>query len=183
MSLTLANKITICRILAVPFLIGIVLYYSPEKDHLRYWALGIFVLAAGLDFFDGYFARTRNEKTRAGAILDPLADKLLLISAFICLYKVGVDFPVVRFPIWLVVAVISRDIILLTGSLLLYMVHRRLPMEATTWGKVSTFLQVLVVIGMFLQWKISVYVWPMVLVFVLISVVDYIRKGIKMING
>ncbi len=98
MSLTLANKVTIARIIAIPFFITTVLYYTAEKDYLRFWALGIFLVTVMTDFVDGYIARTWNQKTKAGAILDPLADKLLLISSFICLYKVGVLFDVVRFP-------------------------------------------------------------------------------------
>ncbi len=90
MSLTFANKITICRILAVPFFIATVLYYSPQRDHLRYAALGIFLFAVISDVIDGYIARTRHQKTRAGAILDPLADKLLLISATGCFDRLRV---------------------------------------------------------------------------------------------
>src|SRR3989338_2065947 len=112
MGLTFANKITIVRIVAVPFFIATVLYYSPEENYLRYVALGIFLFAVISDVIDGYIARTRDQKTRAGAILDPLADKLLLISAFICLYKIGIQLGEIHFPVWFVVAVISRDVIL-----------------------------------------------------------------------
>ena len=142
MSLTFANKITIGRILAVPFFIATVLYYSPQRDHLRYVALAIFLFAVISDVIDGYIARTRHQKTQAGAILDPLADKLLLISAFICLYKIGTHFPQDRFPIWFIVTVISRDAILLMGSMILYILHGDLSIEATRWGKVTTFFPV-----------------------------------------
>src|SRR3989338_7065868 len=87
-SLSFANKVTIVRILTVPFFIATVLYYAPERDYLRLAALCIFLVAVISDVIDGYIARTWKEKTKAGAILDPLADKLLLISAFICLYKI-----------------------------------------------------------------------------------------------
>src|SRR3990167_5156451 len=116
MSLTLASKLTVIRIVIVPFFIVTVLYYSPGKDYLRFVALSMFVLAAVLDFLDGYLARKLHQETKVGTILDPLADKILFISAFICLYKISVLFETVRFPIWLVVAVISRDTILLLGS-------------------------------------------------------------------
>ena len=105
--LTLASKITVCRILIVPVFIATVLYYSPDQDYLRFAALGVFALALALDILDGYLARRLHQETRAGALLDPLADKILLISAYICLYKVGILFDAVRFPIWLVVAVTS----------------------------------------------------------------------------
>lgn len=182
MSLTFANKITICRILAVPFFIATVLYYSPARDHLRYVALGVFLFAVISDVIDGYVARTRHQRTRAGAILDPLADKFLLISAFICLYKVGVQFPGLRFPIWLVVTVISRDVILLIGSMLIYIIHGELSIEATKWGKCSTFLQVITVIVMLLQWPAPMMLWYLVVILAVISGVGYIRNGIKVIN-
>ena len=182
MSLTFANKITLCRILAVPFFIATVLYYSPDRDYLRYVALGIFSFAVISDVIDGYIARTRHQKTQAGAILDPLADKLLLMSAFICLYKIGEDFSQFHFPLWLVVAVISRDAILLIGALLIYLICGSLSIEATFWGKASTFFQVFTILGMLLQLSTLTFVWYFTIVFVVISGVDYIRKGIKWIN-
>src|SRR3989338_7116124 len=134
MALSFANKVTIGRILAVPFFTATVLYYIPEKDYLRYVAIGIFLAAVVSDIIDGYIARTRKQKTAAGAILDPLADKLLLISAFICLYKMGSLFGEVRFPLWLVLAVISRDVILLLGAIIIYIVQGRLSIVPTRWG-------------------------------------------------
>lgn len=181
LTLNFANKITICRILAVPFFITVLLYYSPERDYLRYAALGIFLLAMISDVFDGYIARTRHQKTQAGAILDPLADKLLLISAFICLYIVGEYLPSDRFPLWLVVTVISRDVILLIGALLIFMVHGQLSVGVTVWGKISTFFQVIAVLAMLVQWTIPV-VWYATVFFALISGLDYIRCGIKILN-
>ena len=180
--LNFANRITICRILAVPFFIAVILYYSPERDYLRNVALGIFLFAVISDVIDGYIARTRHEKTQAGAILDPLADKLLLISAFICLYKVSDSLPLIHFPLWLVVTVISRDVILLIGALLIFMVHGQVSVEATKWGKISTFFQGIAVIGMLLQWPVSVAAWYVMVIFAIISGVDYIRYGIKVLN-
>ncbi len=134
------------------------------------------------DVIDGYIARTRHQKTKAGAILDPLADKFLLMSAFICLYRTGQNFGEVMLPMWFVVAVISRDISLLIGAMLIQLMHKKLVIEPTIWGKTSTFLQVLAVIGVLLQFKISVVIWPIALIFIVISGIDYIRKGIKILN-
>lgn len=183
MSLTFANKITICRILAVPFFIAAILYYSPQRDYLRYFALGVFLFAVVSDVIDGYVARTYYQKTKAGAILDPLADKLLLMSAFICLYYKGSSLmPMVYFPGWIVIAVISRDVFLIIGSLIIYMVHHRLEVDPTFWGKTTTFLQVISVIGILLQWPFSFVVWYLMLFFTFISTVDYMRTGIKVLN-
>lgn len=183
MALTFANKITVCRILAIPFFIVTILYYTPQKDYLRFTALGIFLFAVISDVIDGYVARRHHQKTKAGAVLDPLADKLLLISTFICLYKVGVLFPVLRFPIWLVVAVISRDIILLGGSVIMRLMDHDFVMEATAWGKATTFFQILAILGVLLQWPVSSVVWYPAVALTAVSGVDYIRKGIKIINN
>src|SRR3990167_1906280 len=115
MGLSFANKVTICRILAVPIFI-LVLAYSPQRQYFREIAIGVFLLAVISDVVDGYIARRWYQKTTAGAILDPLADKLLLISAFVCLYTLGKTFGGVQFPLWLVLIVISRDVILLVGA-------------------------------------------------------------------
>ena len=183
MTLTFANKVTAARILIVPFFILTVLDYTPERDYLRFVAFAMFMVAIISDVFDGYIARTRHQKTKAGAILDPLADKMLLISAFGCLYQVGPYFEVIRFPIWLVVALVSRDVILILGGMIIQMVTGRLEIEANIWGKATAFLQVICVTGILLQISISQYVWPAALVVTFISSVIYIREGIRIING
>jgi len=182
MALSFANKVTVGRILIVPFFTATALYYVPERDYLRFVALGIFLVAMISDVIDGYIARTRQQKTKAGAILDPLADKFLLISAFLCLYKVGVFLGTVQFPLWVVLTVISRDIILLLGAMIIYMIHGRLDIVPTKWGKTATFLQVLCVVGVFLQWDFSPVIWYGTVVFTVISGLGYIRNGIKVLN-
>lgn len=183
MGLTFANKITICRILAVPFFVGTVLYYSAERDYLRWVALGIFMLAVISDVIDGYIARTRHQKTRAGAILDPLADKLLLMSAFICLFKISFLFKVVHFPIWFVVAVISRDVILLLGAMIIQIIHGDFDINPTIWGKATAFFQIFSIIGILLQWPLFEWIWGLTVALTIISGIDYIYKGIKILNN
>ncbi len=181
-TLTFANKVTIGRILFVPFFMVTVLYYSSEREYLRSVALAIFLLAVLTDIIDGYIARTRHQKTKAGAILDPLADKILLISAFICLYTRGDIFGEIYFPLWLVLAVISRDTILIIGSLLIFMFHGEMEISPTRWGKTTTFFQILCIFGVLLQWPFSFYIWCGAVVFTVISGVGYIRTGIKVLN-
>lgn len=183
MGLSFANKVTIGRILAVPFFTAALLYYDPAHGHMRHVALGVFLVAMISDVIDGYIARTRQQKTRAGAILDPLADKFLLISAFLCLYKVGSYFGDVRFPLWFVVTMISRDVILLLGSMIIYVVHGRLEITPSKWGKVTTFCQVFSILGVFWQWTFSPLVWYLTIAVTVISGLGYIRNGIKVINA
>ena len=182
MTLTFANKVTVGRILVVPLFISVIIYYSTEREYLRYLALGIFLVAVVSDVIDGYIARTHHQKTKAGAILDPLADKLLLISAFISLTMKGDICPVVKFPLWLIVAVISRDVILLLGAMIIHLFQGNLTITPTRWGKATTFFQIFCIIGILLQWKVSVVIWCITAVLTVISGLGYIRNGIKILN-
>lgn len=182
MGLTLANKVTVGRIVIVPLFIATVLNYSSHRDDLRLIATLLFLIAVVSDVVDGYIARRYYQKTRAGAILDPLADKLLLISAFVCLHLVGRDLPVFHFPVWLVVTLISRDVILLLGALIIQSTTGKLTIEANIWGKMTAFLQVLAILGMLLQVQASEYLWPLAVVMTIISGLSYIREGIKILN-
>ena len=182
MSLTFANKVTIGRILLVPFFIATVLYFSPERPYLRWLALGLFLTAVISDIIDGYVARTFHQKTRAGAILDPLADKILLISAFICLYIRRGSLEEIVFPLWFVVAIISRDVILILGASIVQLVTGQLNMEANRSGKTTAFLQIVCVLGMLLQWPFTKIFWYLALIATIVSGVIYIKKGIQAIN-
>ena len=183
MNLNFANKVTVFRILAVPFFIGTIVYYTPEREYLKDIALGIFIVAVISDLIDGYIARTRKEKTKAGALLDPLADKLLLISAFISLYKMGSILGPVTFPLWVVLAVISLDIILLLGSMIIYTTQGHIAIEPTRWGKSTTFFQILSIFGVLLQIPFSPVIWYVTVLLTVISGVGYIRRGIKILNA
>jgi cardiolipin synthase len=178
-----ANKISTIRILSVPFFIACLIYYSPEKDHLRFIALAIFVLAVLSDAVDGYIARKSQEKSKAGLVLDPLGDKLLLVSAFICLYFIKEPPSGIRFPLWVVLIVISRDMIILLGAVVIYMLKQEINISPTRWGKLTTTFQMLSVITILLQFKSSHVFWTIATVFTIISGIDYIKRGFKILYG
>ena len=182
MGMTLANKVTVGRIVIVPLFITTILNYSPSRDDLRFAALALFLVAAISDLIDGYIARRYYQKTPAGAILDPLADKLLLISAFFCLHWVGPHFPVFHFPLWFVVTLISRDVILLLGASIIQSTTGKMSIEANRCGKATAFLQIMCVIGMLLQWDVSRHLWPFAVVMTIVSGLLYIREGIRVLN-
>jgi CDP-diacylglycerol---glycerol-3-phosphate 3-phosphatidyltransferase len=98
--LNLPNLLSICRILLVPPLVVVLLTKFEDKE---WWGLGLFLLAAMMDFFDGYLARRRREVTRLGILLDPAADKILLSAAFISLVQMG------EAPAWMVVVIVARE--------------------------------------------------------------------------
>jgi len=124
--MNLANRISIFRILLIPFFIACILYYGEGREYLRFVALCIFLLATVSDAVDGGIARFRSQVTELGRILDPLADKLLIISAFISLSMIKVAPETMRIPAWAVLTVISRDIIILLGALVIYIVKQNI---------------------------------------------------------
>ena len=179
--MNIANKISTFRILNVPFLIACLIYYSPEKDFLRFIALGIFSLAALSDAIDGYIARKTKTKSSAGQILDPLADKLLLISAFIFLSNIK-NFPqAIYFPLWVTLIVISRDIMILLGALVIFIVRQKIDIQPSKWGKFTTTFQMSSVIAVLLQWEFSFLLWTLAVLFTIISGIDYIKRGVRLL--
>jgi CDP-diacylglycerol--glycerol-3-phosphate 3-phosphatidyltransferase len=178
-----ANKITLFRIISVPFFVACLVFYTPAKAYLRYLALAIFLLAIVSDVIDGYIARSRRQKTQAGAILDPLADKILLLTAFIFLYRVSKTYLAVSLPLWLLLIVISRDIIILVGSAILLVTHKDTQITPTWWGKLTTFFQMCTVIAIILEYPKTWIIWGLAAVFTCISGIDYARRGINILNA
>jgi cardiolipin synthase (CMP-forming) len=143
MGLNLANILTIIRILLIPVYILCVLQDYPMV------ALVVFGLAAITDALDGFIARTKNQKTPLGTILDPLADKLLLTTAFLLL-------AIKYHPlVWVAVVVISRDVILSLGTLVAYMVLGDVKISPNWLGKVTTTVQLSTVLFILMMDSIS----------------------------
>lgn len=135
--LTVANQLTILRMALAPALVLLVFYRELT------WALVVFVVAAITDLLDGLIARLGHQKTTLGAMLDPMADKILLSSSFVALTW-GPELPT-RIPMWLTVTALSRDaIILLTVTIINLTLGRRV-YYPTLLGKLSTLFQLLTV--------------------------------------
>jgi cardiolipin synthase len=136
--LNLPNFLTLIRIVLIPFFLVLLV------SHLYFDALLVFILGGVTDAFDGFIARRMNQKTSLGAILDPVADKLLLMSSFIMLGMMG------GIPLWLVVLVVSRDTVILFGYVAIsFLLDERLEVQPTIAGKLSTVFQ-LVTVGVVL---------------------------------
>jgi cardiolipin synthase len=183
MGLTLANKITIGRFIVIPVLVGLLLYYTPEREYIRWYALGLYLFAEITDVVDGFIARNFRQKTKAGSILDPLADKLLFLSTLLCLYHVCIDhhWPVM-IPLWLVVAFFTRDAILIIGGFLLEMKRGFIEIKPNQWGKVTAFLQVVCLTAVFLQFSLAPAILILAFVATVLSGVIYMKEGIKVLN-
>lgn len=180
--MNLANKITIARVLLIPFFVAAIIYYTPENDFLRFLALGIFIISVFTDALDGYIARTKGQKTVLGSYLDPIADKLLLLAAFICLAMVN-NFPQGRsLPAWVVLIVISRDAIIVLGSVIIYLMKGALEVVPSKLGKATTFLQMATVIVVLLHFRYSHIIWNLTIVFTVLSGIGYIRRGSRLLS-
>lgn len=150
--MTTANKVTILRMLLTPFFVVEVLYYDKTgTDGYRLAALLTFAVAAICDGVDGYIARHYNQYSELGAILDPLADKLLLISGVVLLsFDYG---PLLgQIPLWLTVTILGRDLLILIGMVLIHMTVGKVHMRPHLVGKVATVLQMISVVWILLRW-------------------------------
>ena len=138
-SLSWPNRISILRLLLVaPFVVLVMNQNKPGYSWARYAALGVFILMGVSDFFDGLLARRLNSTTRLGAILDPLADKTLVIFAVLLLSMPAFEVPGHRLDNWVVVFVVGKDLWVIVGFLVIYLVTDRLLARPTLAGKAST---------------------------------------------
>ncbi|MBU1083928.1 MAG: CDP-alcohol phosphatidyltransferase family protein [Candidatus Omnitrophota bacterium] len=171
-----ANRLTILRIILTPVFITTVLYKRLDI------ALIVFTLAAVTDALDGYIARTRKEKTRFGAIMDPIADKMLIGSAFIS-FSMVTGLPVyLKMPVYVPMIVISRDVIILLGAVILYLLSGGLDIKPSIVGKITTFFQMLTIILILVKFVYSSWIWNMAMVLTVVSGLDYIRIFSRQIN-
>jgi len=132
---TLANQVTLGRLLLVPVIVILVIYGHDG------WALVAFAVAGLTDALDGLIARWSGQRTNLGALLDPMADKLLLVSMFVVLTLPGLDLAN-QFPVWLTVLVISRDVIIVVTVAVVNLAVERFTFYPSMFGKVATFVYI-----------------------------------------
>ncbi len=144
--MTTPNKITITRILMIPIFVMMAIYYGRSVargeplDWQRWLAIGIFVTASASDGLDGYIARRYNQKSRLGVILDPIADKGLLLAGIITLSFTNWSY---QFPLWFPVLVIARDVIVVAGALTLNFLNGTVQVRTRWTGKTATVFQMI----------------------------------------
>lgn len=150
--MTTANKITIFRVLLIPFFVVQVLYYAEDGvEWHRLAAIVTFGLAALSDGLDGYIARRYNQRSQLGAILDPLADKLLLVSGVVLLsFDHQPRLP--QTPLWLVGTIVGRDLLLLIGLFVIYYSCGKVSVRPILIGKLATVLQMTCVLWGLFKW-------------------------------
>ena len=196
--MTTPNKITIARILMIPFFVMMAIYYGRSVvagapvEWQRWLATTVFLIAAASDGIDGYIARRYNQRSRLGEILDPIADKGLLLAGIITLSLSNWRF---EFPVWFPVLVIARDVIVVAGAITLHMLNGSVRVKPSWTGKVATALQMVAIACIMLQldlfrtmvWKIDLHfldipVW-LAGIFTAVSGFGYIVDGLHQLHA
>ena len=188
--ITLATKITMVRLLGVPVFIVLVMYYLASirdgalDDHYRIAALALFLGIALTDALDGHLARKRGEITRLGSILDPIADKALMLSGLILLTKPAIADFEPRLPLWFTGLVISRDVFLVAGAFLIRFFAREVHIRPHLTGKLSTVMQVVVIAWVLARGTQSTLFMLVIIaaVFTAASGIIYLRDGLRQLE-
>ncbi len=186
--MTTANKISIFRILLVPVFVGCAAYYGQSvaagapDERLRYATFSIFALAAISDALDGWLARRFNQKTKLGAILDPLADKLLMLSGVIVLSLTS--WPQ-RMPLWFPILVITKDVISIAGAFVVDHVAGQCKIHVHWTGKVSTACQIAALLWVMLDIRTPPALWSVVVAafFTVVSGMINLADGLKQLQS
>jgi len=181
MNLTVANQLTLLRIALVPAFVLLVVY-----GYLG-WALLVFGTAGITDALDGLIARMAGQRTSIGAWLDPMADKLLMVTTFIILSVPGIPLTN-HVPLWLTVAVISRDVVIIGVVAIVNLAVGPRTFKPSMWGKMTTAAYILTaVVVMYFNfrgetsWLVDAWIW-ISLGLTLISAADYFFRIRRLIN-
>ena len=184
MKMNLPNKLTILRMILVPFFVFFMLV-DPSivpYEYAKWIALGLFCVASITDFLDGQIARKNNLVTNFGKFMDPLADKILTCSAFICLIVTRPE----SMPAWIVIIIIAREFVI--SGFRLVASDKGVVIAASYWGKFKTNFQMFAIILLiadfggpvvFVIEQILVYI---ALILTIVSLVDYLAKNIDVLK-
>jgi cardiolipin synthase (CMP-forming) len=180
-AMTFATQLTVLRILLIPVFVLFAVYYGESvkagapQEWLRWCAVGVFVLASITDAVDGQVARRYGQVSKVGAILDPIADKGLLLTAIITLSVSDWRYPL---PTWFPVLVIARDAVIVVGYVVMRLMQDHLEVKPSWTGKTATALLMITLAWAMLQIPHLEYVvWPAG-VFTLISGLEYVWRGV-----
>lgn len=176
--MNLPNKLTIVRVCLIPFFVAALLFDHGDNYTMRIVANVLFIIASLTDLFDGKIARKYNMVTNFGKFMDPLADKLLVCSALICLIELG------QLPAWVVIVIISREFII--SGFRLVAADNGVVIAASYWGKFKTTFQMIAVILLIFDIPALRMVANITVVIAvaltIISLVDYVAKNYKILT-
>lgn len=182
--MNLANNLSLLRILLVPGFITALLYYSPERSYLKYLALTVFLLACATDALDGWIARKLGEVTQLGSYIDPIADKLLLLSGFVSLTFMTNLPPAMGIPAWVTIPIITRDALILIGSTIIFITTGALKAEPLFIGKATTVLQMVTLFAALAEvdFRAQTALHAVTFFFTVLSGARYVRMGGRMVQ-
>lgn len=175
--MTVPNLLTFIRIFLTPYLVWLLL--NNRIDH----ALVVFFVAGITDGLDGFIARMFQQKSKLGAYLDPLADKLLLVSCFVLLGHLGL------IPSWLVIIAVSRDAVILLGLMTLCFFQIHVDIRPTAVSKVTTLFQLFTILLVLATSIVSLPAWGLSIVFLVtaalsvVSGIHYIAVGVRLLEA
>ena len=176
--MNLPNKLTVMRVILIPFFVAALLYDNGSSQTMRVVANVIFIVASLTDLFDGKIARKYNLVTNFGKFMDPLADKLLVCSALICLIQLG------QLPAWVVIIIISREFII--SGFRLVAADNGIVIAASYWGKFKTTFQMIAVILMIFNIPalktVTFIMLAAAVVLTIVSLVDYVAKNVEVLT-
>ena len=182
--MNLASRITLLRLILVPFFMGCLLYWTPERPFLRWAAAAAFTAACLTDAADGIVARYMRQTTRLGSFIDPLADKALLLAAYFGLAFLS-NLPAgARAPVWLALIVISRDLLILAGVSLIYALQKDFDPRTNFLGKCTTAAQMFFIF--LVLWGAAPFKDALaagVGVLTCVSGALYLRTGVRMLTA
>ena len=192
--MTTANKITVVRILMIPAFVTMAIYYGQSiqrgapLEWQRFTAIAIFLIAAVSDGLDGYIARRYKQRSELGAILDPIADKGLLLSGIITLSITNwseLDPDYGRFPAWFPVLVITRDAVILVGAVVLHLLNGKVDVKTNWTGKVATVCQMCAIAWVMLQLHFLPLLFVVICAgaFTLASGAIYVMYGVRQLQA
>ena len=171
------NKLTILRVIMIPFFVFFML--ADMGNAGKYTALVLFIAASLTDTLDGYLARKYNQVTNFGKFMDPLADKLLVCSALICMMDVG------KLPSWAVIVIISREFII--SGFRLVASDNGIVIAASWWGKSKTISQMVMIILMIADFggvfgTLETILLYVAVILTVVSMIDYIWKNRQVLS-
>ncbi len=172
--MNLPNKLTVLRVILIPFFVLSLMVFEGEVRLFRYLATSIFIVASLTDMLDGKIARKYNLVTNFGKFMDPLADKLLVCAALICLVELE------QLPAWMVIVIVSREFII--SGVRLVAAEQGIVIAASYWGKFKTTFQMLMIIVLLLDFGGAfdligqVLAW-IALILTVVSLIDYLVKN------
>jgi len=192
--MTTANKITVARILMIPVFVTLAIYYGQSvhrgepMEWQRFAAIFVFLLAAVSDGLDGYVARRYHQRSALGVILDPIADKGLLLSGIITLSISSwndVDPEYGKFPLWFPVLVITRDVVILVGAAVLHLLNGKVNVRPRWTGKVATVCQMVAIGWVMLQLQFIplLFVVAIAGLFTFVSGIVYVVDGVRQLQA